>query len=101
MVAAPPKRIPDRLKELCALRNLEMVKIYTETIPGIVAGSDFEYLRLPLDRQRGLPYLASMVFVYRASPMKNDYRDVLKALEEFRPGVEFRFIEQCTTDGAL
>ncbi|KAF9391423.1 hypothetical protein CPB97_006710 [Podila verticillata] len=70
-------------------------------MPGIVAGSDFEYLTQPLDRQRDLLYLALLVFVYRESPMKNDYHDVVKILEEFRPGVEFRFIEQCTTDEAL
>ncbi|KAF9026674.1 hypothetical protein BGZ52_006272 [Haplosporangium bisporale] len=84
-----------------ALEILDMVKIYTNTIPSIVAGSGFEYLRQSLDRQQDLPYLASLVFVYRASPMKNDYHDVVKALEEFRPGVKFRFIKRCTTDEAL
>lgn len=48
-----------------------------------------------------LPLLTSMVFVYCSYPIKNDYRDVVEALEEIRPGVEFRFIELFTADGPL
>ncbi|KAG0357644.1 hypothetical protein BG005_003291 [Podila minutissima] len=133
-----PKRFPNHLRDLRGLELLETVKIYTESIQGIVAGADFEFLRRPLDmrsqdqrqcEQRAvklppkvnkevigtiyeddegdddiavvLPFLTSIVFVYRSSPMKDDYRDVVDALEEIRPGVEFRFMEQFTSDGSL
>ncbi|KAG0330005.1 hypothetical protein BG000_011873, partial [Podila horticola] len=101
-VPASSKRFPDHLKDLSVLlRQLDTLKIYTDAIPGIVTGDEFEYLRQSMDGERNLPYLASMVFVYRSSPKKDDYRDVVEALEEIRPGVEFRFIERFTTDGSL
>ncbi|KAG0029403.1 hypothetical protein BGZ81_003841 [Podila clonocystis] len=138
VVGASPKRFPNHLKDLRGLELLETVKIYTESIQGIVAGTDFEFLRRPLDMRSQdqrrcehraakrpsklakelvgtiyedyegdddiavtLPFLTSIVFVYRSSPMKDFYGDVMEALVEIRPGVEFRFIEQFTTDGSL
>jgi hypothetical protein len=101
-VPASPKRFPDYLKGLCVLLSqLETLRVYTDAIPGIVTGDEFEYLRQSQDGERNLPYLASMVFVYRSSPKKDYYHDVVEALEEIRPGVEFRFIERFTTDEAL
>ncbi|KAF9197427.1 hypothetical protein BGZ59_005448 [Podila verticillata] len=135
---ALPQRFPNHLQDLRGLELLETVRIYTDSIRGILAGSDFEFLRRPLDMRsqdqrqyeqraakhapRGakevagtiyeddegdddtavvLPFLTSVVFVYRSSPMKEDYRDVVEALEEIRPGVEFKFIERFTTDESI
>ncbi|KAG0351058.1 hypothetical protein BG005_009440 [Podila minutissima] len=100
-VPASPKRFPNYLKDLVRLRQLETLKIHVDNIPRIVTGDEFEYLRKPPDKTGELPYLASMVFVYRSSPMKDFYGDVVEVLEAIRPGVEFKFIERFTTDGSL
>lgn len=118
------------LKDLRGLEQLETVMIYIHDIRGVVTGSEFEFLRRPIDGKQSrckrtrppatstrrtiyeddsgdddttvaLPCLMSMVFVYRSPFLKAEYRRLVETLEEMRPEVEFRFIEQCTIDGAL
>ncbi|KAF9383873.1 hypothetical protein CPB97_006153 [Podila verticillata] len=118
------------LRDLRGLAQLETVTIYTDNIHGVSTGSEFEFLRRPINGKQSrckktrpppmdtrrtiyeddcgdddtavvLPCLMSMVFVFRSSIHKTDYRKVVETLEGMRPGVEFRFIERSTIDGAL
>ncbi|KAF9918764.1 hypothetical protein BX616_005956 [Lobosporangium transversale] len=89
------RRFENLLLSLRCLFSLEILKMKTLTIPGMLNYSDFEFLRRQQigNSETFWPQLQAFHLQYISSPLFNNYHSVVLGAQAIRPEVEFVIIQ--------